>query len=169
MKLGSQCAVVNVSSDKEPELLMDTLKASQSDSGGIKTTNDLNKEMKSDVIDSLSLDFRGESDRLSVDDIHKYTGVMKFNPKSFQSVSSIRFIDLNSTTNKVLFAQIRMLRELIFDVIPLSQYDHLVRNGGSKVWSKWTAQTAVPWSEADGMPHVESWLSRMLLSNHKLD
>ncbi len=38
MKLGSQCAVVNVSSDKEPELPMDTPKASQSDNSGIKTT-----------------------------------------------------------------------------------------------------------------------------------
>ncbi len=106
MKLGSQCAIVNVSSNKEPELPMDTPKANQSDNGGIKTTDDLNKEMKSDVIDSLSLDFRGESDRLSVNDIHKYTGVVKFNPKSFQSGASVGFFDLNSTTNEVLFAQI---------------------------------------------------------------
>ncbi len=147
MKLGSQCAIVNVISDKEPELPMDTPKASQSDNGGIKATDDLNMEMKSDLIDSLSLDFRGESDRLSVDDIHKYTWVVKFNPKSFQSGASVGFIDLNSTTNKVLFAQIRMLRELMFDIIPLSRYDHLVGNGGSKVWSKWTAQTAVPWKK----------------------
>ncbi len=79
--------------------------------------------------------------------MHKYTGVEKFNPKSFQSGSSVGFIDLNTTTNEVLLAQIRMLRELIFDVIPLSKYDHLVGNGGSKVWSKWTAPTAVPWKK----------------------
>ncbi len=35
----------------------------------------------------------------------------------------------------------------MFDVIPLSRYDHLVGNGGSKVWSKRTAQTAVPWKK----------------------
>ncbi len=58
-------------------------------------------------------------------------------------------------TNKVLFAQIRMLRELMFDVIPLSRYDHLVGNRGLKVWSKWTAWTAVQWKK-----HMECLMSR---------
>ncbi len=31
----------------------------------------------------------------------------------------------------------------MFDVIPLSRYDHLVGNGGSKVWAKGSAHTAV--------------------------
>ncbi len=31
----------------------------------------------------------------------------------------------------------------MFDVIPLSRYNHMVGNGGSKVSAKWTAQTAV--------------------------
>ncbi len=79
--------------------------------------------------------------------MHKYTGVEKFNPKSFQSGSSVGFIDMNTVTNEVLFAQIRMLRELMFDVVPQSRYDHLVGNGGSKVWSKWTARTAVLWKK----------------------
>ncbi len=47
-----------------------------------------------------------------------------------------------------------MLREL-FDVSPLSRYDHLVRNGGSKVWSKRTARMAVPWKK-----HMECPMSR---------
>ncbi len=47
-------------------------------------------------------------------------------------------------TYDVLYAQIRMLRELMFDVVPLSRYNHLVGNRGSKVLSKRTAQTAVP-------------------------
>ncbi len=38
-----------------------------------------------------------------------------------------------------------MLKELMFDVIPLSRYNHLVGNGGSNEWSKRTALTAVPW------------------------
>ncbi len=147
MKLGSQCAIVNVSSDKEPEVPMDTTKpatvlkvpvtgASQYDNGSVKTTDDINISMTNEVIDVLHLDFRGAKDRLSNEDMHKYTGVEKFNPKSFQSGSSIRFIDLNAVTNEVLFAQIRMFRELMFDVVPLGRYDHLVGNGGSKVWSK---------------------------------
>ncbi len=118
MKLGSQCVIVNVSSDMEPELPMDTLKTGQSDNGGIKTTDDINK--------SMTNDFRGEKDCLSIEVMHKYTGVKILNPKSFQSGSSFGFIDLNTPTKEVLFAQIRMLRELMFDVIPLSQYDHLV-------------------------------------------
>ncbi len=87
--------------------------------------------------------------------MHKYTGVEKFNPKNFQSGSSVGFIDMNTVTNEVLFAQIRMLRELMFDVVPQSRYDHLVGNGGSKVWSKWTTQTAVPWKK-----HMECPMSR---------
>ncbi len=35
----------------------------------------------------------------------------------------------------------------MFNVVPLSRYNHLVGNGGSKVWSRWTARTAVPWKK----------------------
>ncbi len=66
MKLGSQCAIVNVSSDKEPELPMDTLKPSQSENGGIITTDDINKSMTNDAIDALHLNFRGEKDHMSI-------------------------------------------------------------------------------------------------------
>ncbi len=79
--------------------------------------------------------------------MHKYTGTETFNPKSFQSSSSVGFIELNTVAKEVLFDQIRMLRELMFDVIPLSRYDHLVRKGGSKVWSRRTARTAVLWKK----------------------
>ncbi len=166
MKLGSQCAVVNVSSDKEPELPMDMAKpatvskvpvagASQYDNGIFKTTDDINKSMTNEAIDVLHLDSRGAKDCLSNEDMHKYTCVEKFNPKSFQSGSSVGFIDLNTVTNEVLFAQIRMLRELMFDVVPLSRYDHLVGNGGSKEWSKRTARTAAQWQK-----HMECPMSR---------
>ncbi len=43
----------------------------------------------------------------------------------------------------------------MFDVVPLSRYDHLFGNGGSKVWSKQTARTAVPWKK-----HMECPMSR---------
>ncbi len=166
MKLGSQCAIVNVSSDKEPGLPMDTAKsatvskvpfagASQYDNGSVKTTDDINKSMTNEVIGILHLDSRGAKDHLSNKDMHKYTGVEKFNPKSFQSGSSVGFINLNTVTNEVLFAQIRMLRGLIFDVDPLIRYDHLVGNRGSKLWSKWTARTAVLWNK-----HMECPMSR---------
>ncbi len=38
-----------------------------------------------------------------------------------------------------------MTKELMFDILLLSRFNHLVGNGRSKVWSKRTAQTAVLW------------------------
>ncbi len=73
------------------------------------------------MIDNLLLDSRCAKDRLSNEDMHKYTGVEKFNPEGFQLGSIVGFIDLNTQTNEVLFAQIRMPRELMFDVILLSR------------------------------------------------
>ncbi len=96
--------------------------------------------------------------------MHKYTGIEKFNPKSFKSGSSVGFIDQNTAPYEVLFAQIRMLRELMFDVIPLSRYDHLVRNGSSKVWST----TAPAQQHEDTEPHLvdeagmKKWSNGML-------
>ncbi len=177
MKLGNLSIVANIASDKEPEVPMETDNpatvskdtvsgTSQLDQSGVKTSDDVEKSMTNEVIDTLQLDCNSVKDRLSNEDMHKYTDVERFNPKSFQSGSSIGFINLNTVTDELLFAQIRMLRELMFDVIPLNRYDHLVRNGGSKVWSKWTAWTV---EEAYGMPHVKTWLYRMLLSDHKFD
>ncbi len=50
-----------------------------------------------------------------------------------------------------------MMKEFMFDVIPLRSYNHLVGNCGSKVWAKCTAQTAVQWTpmiplNGPGMP-----------------
>ncbi len=39
-----------------------------------------------------------------------------------------------------------MMKELMFDVIPLSRYNLLVGNGGLKVWAKHTIQMALPWT-----------------------
>ncbi len=89
--------------------------------------------MLPDVLDDLQLDTRGVKDLLHKEYMHKYEGDEKFNPKSFKSGSSVGYINHSEVTNGVLFAQIRMLRELMFDVIPLSRYNHLVGNGGSKV------------------------------------
>ncbi len=82
--------------------------ASQYDNGSVKTTNDIIKSITNEAIDVLHLDSRGAKDRLSNEDMHNYTGVEKFNPNSFQSGSSVRFINLNKVTNEVLFAQIRI-------------------------------------------------------------
>ncbi len=62
----------------------------------------------------------------------------------------------------------------MFDVIPLSRYDHLVRNGGSKVWSKRTAQTAVPWKKQMECPMsrpgyhcpITSWTVKKMFIAH---
>ncbi len=72
---------------------------SQYDQGGVKITDDINKSMTNKAINVLH-----------------------------QSGSGVGFINLNTVTKEVLFAQIRMLRKLMFDVVPLSRYDHLVGN-----------------------------------------
>ncbi len=88
--------------------------------------DDNDRSMLPEVLDNLQLDTRGVKDLLCKEDMHKYEGDEKFNPKSFKSGSSVRYIDRSKVTDEVLFAQIRMLRELMFDVIPLSRYNHLV-------------------------------------------
>ncbi len=110
MKLGSQCDIVNISSDMEPELPTDMAKpatvskvpvarASQYDNGSIKTIDDINKSMTNKAIDVQHLDSRGAKDLLSNKNMDKYTGVEKFNRKSFQSGSSVGVINLNTVTN----------------------------------------------------------------------
>ncbi len=111
----------------------------------VAALDDHDRSMLPEVLDNLQLDTRGVKDLLHKEDMHKYEGNKKFNPKSFMSGSSVGYINLSAVTNELLFAQIRMIRELMFNVIPLSRYNHLVGNGGSKVWAKQTAQMAVPW------------------------
>ncbi len=106
---------------------------------GVPAQDDHDRSMLPEVLDDLQLDTRGAKDLLHMEDMHKYKGDEKFNPKSFKSGSSVGYINRSEVTNEVLFAQIRMLRELIFDVILLSRYNHLVGNRGSKVWAKQTA------------------------------
>ncbi len=84
--------------------------------------------MLPEVVGNLQLDTRGVKDLLCKEDMHKYEGDEKFNPKSFRSGSSVGHINLLDVTHEVLFAQIGILRELMFDMIPLSRYNHLVRN-----------------------------------------
>ncbi len=74
--------------------------------------------MSSKVIDILPLDTRGESDHLQDITSHKYDGNMKFNPKSFKSGQSFGYINVNVLSFNLLFAQVRMLKELMFNVIP---------------------------------------------------
>ncbi len=94
MKLGSQSTVANIGSDKEPEVPVETENTatvskdtfavtSQSDQSIVKTTDNIEKSMTNKVIDTLHLDSGGAKDRLSNEDMHKYTVVEKFNPKSF--------------------------------------------------------------------------------------
>ncbi len=112
---------------------------------GVKSIDDTDKGMSSDVLNNLQLHSRGAKDHLHKDDAHQYEGDEKLNSKSFNSGSSVGYIDLNTATDEVLFAQIRMVKELMFNVIPLIRYNHLVGNGGLKVCTKRTALTSVPW------------------------
>ncbi len=84
----------------------------------------------------MHLDTRVKKDLLHMDDVHNYEDDEKFNPKSFKSGSNVGYINVEEVSYELKFAPVRMLRELMFDVIPLSRYNHLVGNGGSKVWAK---------------------------------
>ncbi len=86
----------------------------------------------SHMLDDLQLDSLGVNDRLHKDDMYKYEGDKKFNPKSFKSGSSVGYINLSNATDKVIFAQIQILQEIMFNVIPLSRYNLLVGKGGPK-------------------------------------
>ncbi len=112
---------------------------------GFGAPDDHDRDMLPEVVSNLQLDTRSVKDLLQKEDMYKSVGDDKFNPKSFKSGSSVGYINLSKVTPEVLFAHIRMLKELMFDVIPLSRYNHLVGNRGSKVWAKRTAQMAVLW------------------------
>ncbi len=112
---------------------------------GVKSIDDTEKVMTSEVLYDLQLNTRGDMDRLHKDDAYKYKGDEQFNLKSFKSGSSVGYIAMNTATEEVLFAQIRMLKEQMFDVIPVSKCNHLVGKGGLKVWSRRIATMAVLW------------------------
>ncbi len=163
MKLGNATELVGMNPNQETNIPMETETmtdalhiaesgSSQLDVVGLTLIDDTEKDMMNEVLKDLHLDSQGDKDRLHKDDMFKYAGSNKFNSKSFKSGHSVGYIDLNAISKDVLFAQIRILRELMFSVIPLSRYNHLVGNGGLKVWSKRTAQTAVPLKKNMGCP-----------------
>ncbi len=49
------------------------------------------------LINNFQLDTRSAKDLLQYKDVHKYKGDEKFNPKSFESGSSVGYIDLSSS------------------------------------------------------------------------
>ncbi len=110
-----------------------------------KFSDDHDRNIKIEIIDELQLDSRSAKDQLQKADRHQYSGDKKFNPKCFKSGSSVGYINLSVASEDVVYSQIGMLKDLMFDVIPLSRYNNLVRNGGSKAWSKRTALMAVAW------------------------
>ncbi len=101
-----------------PPMIVSTVKVTVHD--------DSESRMSYTVIDSLQLEMRCKRDLLEKEDMHKNAGDEKFNPKSFKSGSSVGYIDLDTVLYEVKFAQIRMLRELMFDIVHLGRYNHLV-------------------------------------------
>ncbi len=77
----------------------------------MKVTQHVDKDtaLKSDVLDILHFDTIGKKDLLQADDVHKYEGDEKFNPKSFKSGSSVGYIDVEEVSYELKFAQLRML------------------------------------------------------------
>ncbi len=112
---------------------------------GFRAPDDEERDLLHEVVVNLQLNTRGVKDLLQKEDMHKYESDENFNRKSFKSGSSVVYINLSEVTHEVLYAQIGMLKEVMFNVIPLSRNNHQIGNGGSKVWAKQTAQMAVPW------------------------
>ncbi len=86
MRLGSQSTVASIGFEQDAEVPMDTEKPAtalkdadagpgQLDQSGVKTTDDIEKGMTSEVLDTLHLVSRGAKYRLASEDMHKYTGV----------------------------------------------------------------------------------------------
>ncbi len=103
--------------------------------------------MNPDDVSALKVHHIGEKERLQDGDCAKYTGMTKFNPKSFMSCSSVGYISVMDLSFKLLFAQVKMSMNKMFDVLPLSRFNHLVGNGGLKVLFKWTTQSIVLWKQ----------------------
>ncbi len=59
------------------------------------------------------------------------------------SAPSVGYASVEDMSFELILAQVRMSMQLIFDILPLSKFNHLVGNGCLKVWTKWTAQTVV--------------------------
>ncbi len=102
-------------------------------------------EMKEEEIQIFNVSGKGEDDRFHLEDFEKYKGSTKFNPKSFKCGHGQGTIFVSKSPFEILSAQVKILMDKMVSTLPLSRYDHLVDNGGSKVWSKWTAKMAYPW------------------------
>ncbi len=98
-----------------------------------KPHDDSDVEMNPAIVDILNLDNIGKKECLQNTDHHKYTSNVMFNPKIFKSGPSIGYINIDIASFELLFAQVRMTMELMFDIIPLSRFNHLLENGGSNV------------------------------------
>ncbi len=104
-------------------------------------------EMYPEDVSALNVQHIGEKECLQQDDNAKYAGMTKFNPKSFKSGPSVGYISVPDVSIDLLFAQVKMTMNEMFDVLRLRRFNHLVGNGGSKVWPKQTAQTVIMWKQ----------------------
>ncbi len=134
-----------------------------------KISENHERDIKRKIIDDLQLDTRSAKDMLQKEDRHHYRGDEKFNPKSFKCGSSVGYIDLSVTSEDVIYHQIAMLNELIFDVIPLSR----IHPFGRKWRIESVGQTDCTDSRTidikNDMPHVKDWHAQLSLSYNYLD
>ncbi len=69
-------------------------------------------------------------------DFVKYTNKTKFNLKNLTSGLGIGSIFVDDTSFNLLFTQVKIVMNIMFNIIPLSRSVHFVGNRGLKVWSK---------------------------------
>ncbi len=100
---------------------------------GSNCTDNVDAQMNPKVIDFLLLDTRSKNDHLQDTDKHLCKG--QSTELQVWPECGLHQRRMSCHSFELLFAQVRMLIELMFDIIPLSRYNHLVGNGGSKVWA----------------------------------
>lgn len=66
---------------------------------------------------------------------------------SFSFGKGVDSISVDDASLDLLSTQVKVVMNKMFEIIPTSRFIHLVGNGGSKVWSKWTVKMAVPWKQ----------------------
>ncbi len=111
----------------------DTAQSTEEKAKTSKPIGDSNVEMDSDDVSTLIVNLISDKDHLQDNDKAKYTGVTKFNPKSFKSGTSVGYINVRESSFELLFAQVKMAMDKMFTVLRLSRFNHLVSKGGLKV------------------------------------
>ncbi len=138
---------MDIGEPKQTPCTSDTAPPTEEKTKASKPHGDSDVEMDPADVSALNVHHIREKERLQDADHIKYQGPTKFSPKSFKSGSSVGYISVKDSSFELLFAQVKMSMNKVLNILPLSRFNHLLENSGSKVWSKRTAQSVVLWKQ----------------------